>query len=50
MKNFCPDAEEEMPNDLPTPKGPKISMTVFVDTDHANDLVTRRSITGIHSM
>jgi hypothetical protein len=24
-----------------------IHMTVYVDTDHAHDLVTRRSITGI---
>jgi hypothetical protein len=28
-------------------KEPKIRMTVYVDADHAHDLVTRRSITGI---
>jgi hypothetical protein len=44
---FYPDAEEEIPNDLPAPKGSKVRMTVYVDADHAHDLVTRRSITGI---
>ena len=28
-------------------KGPKVQMTVYVDADHAYDLITRRSITGI---
>jgi hypothetical protein len=28
-------------------RGPKVRMTVYVDADHAHDLVTRRSITGI---
>ena len=46
-KDFYPDAEEETPNDLPMSKGPKVRMTVYVDADHAHDLVTRRSITGI---
>jgi hypothetical protein len=46
-KDFYPEAEEEIPNDLPTPKVPKVRMTVYVDADHAHDLVTRRSITGI---
>jgi hypothetical protein len=45
--DLYPDAEEEMPNDLPMSKGPKALMTVYVDTDHAHDLVTRRSIPGI---
>ena len=46
-RELYPEAEEEIPNDLPTSKGPKVRMTVFVDADHAHDLVTRRSITGI---
>jgi hypothetical protein len=46
-KDFYPDAEEEIPNDLPMSKGPKVRMIVYVDADHAHDLVTRRSITGI---
>jgi hypothetical protein len=40
-------AGEEIPKDLPTEKGPRVRMTVFVDVDRAHDLVTRRSITGI---
>jgi hypothetical protein len=44
---FYPDAIEEIPNDLPPEKGPRFRMTVYVDADHAHDLVTRRSISGI---
>jgi hypothetical protein len=46
-KEFYPDASEEIPKDLPPEKGPRVRMTVYVDADHAHDLVTRRSITGI---
>jgi hypothetical protein len=42
-----PDAGEVIPKDLPPEKGPRARMTVYVDADHAHDLVTRRSITGI---
>jgi hypothetical protein len=42
-----PDANEEIPKDLPPEKGPRVRMTVYVDADHAHNLVTRRSITGI---
>jgi hypothetical protein len=44
---FYPDASEEIPKDLPPEKGPRVMMTVYVGADHAHDLVTRRSITGI---
>jgi hypothetical protein len=44
---FYPDAREENPKNLPPEKGPRIRMTVYVDADHAHDLATRRSITGI---
>jgi hypothetical protein len=44
---FYSDASEEIPKDLPPKKGPRIRMTVYVDADHAHDLVTRRSISGI---
>jgi hypothetical protein len=46
-KDFYPDAGEELPNDLPMSKGPKVLMTVYGDTDHVHALITRRSITGI---
>jgi hypothetical protein len=44
---FYQDAGEEIPKDLPPEKGPRVRMTVYVDADHAQDLVTRRTITGI---
>jgi hypothetical protein len=44
---FYPDASEEIPKDLPPEKGPRVRMTVYIDADHANDIITSRSITGI---
>jgi hypothetical protein len=44
---FYPDVSEEIPKDLPPEKGLRVRITVYVDADHAHDLVTRRSITGI---
>jgi hypothetical protein len=44
---FYPDAEEEIPHDIPEPLGRVASTVCFVDADHAHDLVTRRSVTGI---
>jgi hypothetical protein len=44
---FYTDASEEIPKGLPLEEGPRVRMTVYVDADHAHDLVTRRSITGI---
>jgi hypothetical protein len=41
------NAGGEIPKDFPSEKGPRVRMTVYVDADHAHDLVTRRSITGI---
>ena len=38
-----------LPNLINTPneKGPPVRITVFKDADHAHDIVTRRSVTGI---
>jgi hypothetical protein len=44
---FYPDAMEELPYDMPIPKGKAVRLTIYVDADHAHDIVTRRSITGI---
>ena len=44
---FYPDAEEDLPLNRPTPKGKIITLTTFVDADHARDKVTIRSATGI---
>jgi hypothetical protein len=37
-----------MPHDQPSPGTKKAQITVFVDADHAHDVVTRRSVTGIN--
>ena len=37
---------EVIPEDAPVPKGKGMMMTLFVDSDHAGDKVTRRSRTG----
>jgi hypothetical protein len=36
---FYPNAEKEIPKDLPPEKGPRIRMTVYVNADHARELV-----------
>jgi hypothetical protein len=36
-----------MPHDQPLPGTKTAQITVFVDADHAHDVVTRRSVTGI---
>ena len=41
------DAAEELDSNLPTPLVGEISITIFVDSDHGHDKVTRRSITGL---
>jgi hypothetical protein len=41
----CKDLAEELPNNMPKPWGPLITMQVFVDADHAGDLLTRHSRT-----
>ena len=46
-KEFYPDAEEEIPLNIPDEKGPKARITAWVDADHAYDQVTRRSVSGI---
>jgi hypothetical protein len=44
---FYPGAGEELPPDMPPPKGKPIQLTCYKDKDHAHDLVTRRLVTGI---
>jgi hypothetical protein len=38
--------KEELPLDMPVPHGKLMTMRVFVDADHAGDLITRHSKTG----
>ena len=44
---FYEDTEEEIPHDLPTLYGNKATLTTYVDADHAQDMLTHRSITGV---
>ena len=44
---FYPDAVEEMPPNLPQPSPLQMRVTIWLDADHAHDLVTRRSVTGM---
>ena len=42
-----PDAEEDIPHDMPQPIGDLTTLICYVDADHARDKVTCRSVTGI---
>ena len=42
----CEGMVEEIPDGMPHPLGQPMTMRVFVDSDHAGDLLTRRSRTG----
>ncbi len=42
-----PDAKEELDLDFPKVFGPVMETIILVDSDHAHDLATRRSITGL---
>ena len=44
---FYPGMTEELPPDMPTPKGKPVRTTCYVDSDHAHDVVTRRSVSGV---
>jgi hypothetical protein len=38
---------EEIATNLPQPRAKPLQMTVFIDGDHAGDVITRRSSTGV---
>ena len=44
---FYGDVVEELPQRMPTPHGCAVHMSCFVDSNHAGNVVTRRSHTGI---
>jgi hypothetical protein len=44
---FYSDAGKDIPKDFPPEKRSSVRMTIYVDADHAHELVIRRSITGI---
>ena len=45
-REFYGDVKEEDPPRMPEPLGPPIKMLAFVDSDHAGNVVTRRSHSG----
>ena len=45
-KEFYPDAKEELPDDMPTPFGKAMQITIYIDADHAHDTVTQCLITS----
>ena len=47
FKELYPDAKEEVDCKVPVPLIDELEITAFVDSDHAHDRVTRRSITGL---
>ena len=47
MNELYPDACDELPPNMPEPRGLSVDINVFVDADHAGNTVTRRSHTGI---
>jgi hypothetical protein len=46
-KPFYGDVKEEEPNDMPIPLGLPVNIACFVDANHAGNMITRRSHTGI---
>jgi len=46
-EDFYKDAEEEITEDTPEPRGLGIDIHCFVDASHGSDLNNRRSQTGI---
>jgi hypothetical protein len=46
-RDFYGDITEELPPRIPEPLGKAMDVTCFVDADHAGNIVTRRSHTGI---
>ena len=45
--DFYPGAEEAIPPNMPEPRGDLVKVFCFVDADHAGNLLTCRSHTGI---
>jgi len=45
--DFYPGASENIPPTLPKPRGLPVSITAFVDADHAGNIANRRSHSGI---
>lgn len=44
---FYPEARDDIPPDMPEPRGKAVQITMFVDASHAANVVTRQSRTGV---
>jgi hypothetical protein len=47
MKAYYKDAKEEIPMNIPKPRGRSVQINAYVDASHEGDKVTRKSQTGI---
>ena len=47
MKDLYPDAIEELDKNFPERLGKPLQTTVFFDSDHGHDQLTKRSCTGL---
>ena len=47
LRDFYGDVCEELPPNMPEPKGKGVNISCFVDAKHAGNVITRRSHTGI---
>ena len=47
MKKLYPDSDDPDPPRKPIPRGKSVQITVFCDANHAGNILTRRSQTGI---
>ena len=47
MKKIYCDAIDEIPDNVPPPRGKSVQVNIYVDADHAGNKVTRRSQSGI---
>jgi Reverse transcriptase (RNA-dependent DNA polymerase) len=47
LSTIYPDACEDLDPKLPVPLGPELEITGVMDSDHAHDHMTRRSVSGI---
>ena len=45
--DFYQNPKESIPHNMPEPRGKSVQINCFVDADHAGDVVSRRSHTGI---
>ena len=45
--DYYDEKEEELPPKMPKPRGRPVKVTIYVDANHAGNVVTRRSQTGV---